>query len=88
MARCVDQVEVVDLPITGLVMQRSGLRLDGYPALFFDVHRVEHLCFHVAFCEAAAALDQAVCECGFPMVNVRNDREISDVVHQGQASSV
>jgi hypothetical protein len=48
MARRVDQVEVVDLAIARLVLQRSGLRLDGYPTLFLDVHRVEHLGFHLA----------------------------------------
>ena len=43
MAGRVDQVEVVDLSVARLVMQRSGLRLDGDAALFLDVHRVEHL---------------------------------------------
>ena len=31
MARCVDQIEVVDLSVECFVVQRSGLRLDGYP---------------------------------------------------------
>jgi hypothetical protein len=43
----VDQVEVVDLPSRPCT-QRSGLRLDGDAALALDVHRVEHLRFHLA----------------------------------------
>ena len=35
MAGGIDQIEVVDLAVSGLVTQRSGLRFDGYPTLFF-----------------------------------------------------
>jgi hypothetical protein len=58
MARRVDQVEVVDLPVLRLVLQRGGLCLDGYPTLFLDVHRVEHLLFHLAVLKSATTLDQ------------------------------
>jgi hypothetical protein len=37
---CINQIEVVDLPVFGLVLQRCGLRFDSYPTLFLDVHRV------------------------------------------------
>ena len=47
MAGCVDQIQVVDLAVLGLVLQRSGLCLDGDAALFLDVHRVQHLRFHL-----------------------------------------
>ena len=83
----IDQVEVVDLTIFGLVMQRGGLSFDGYPTLFLDVHRVENLSLHLAFFEAATALNQAIGECGFAVVNVRNDRKVSDVVHQAEQLS-
>jgi hypothetical protein len=69
-------------------MQASGLRLDGYPPLFFNVHRVKNLCLHLSVAQAAAALNQAICKCGFAVVNVRNDGKISDVVHQGMQLSV
>jgi hypothetical protein len=32
-------------------------------------------------------LDQAVGQRGFPMVNVGDDRKISDVIHQGSSAS-
>ena len=86
-ARRVDQIEVVDLSVTRLVRERGGLRLDGYPTLLFEIHRVEHLLFHLAIGEAAATLDQAVGERRFAVVDVRDDREVSDVIHQRERSS-
>ena len=73
MARRIDQIEVVDLPIERLVMQRCGLCLDSYPTLFFDVHRVKNLCLHLTLGEAATTLDQAVCKGRLAVINVRND---------------
>jgi hypothetical protein len=86
-ARRVDQIEVVDLSIECFVVQRGGLRLDGYPTLFFDVHRVEHLRFHLAFGEATATLNQAICKRRLAVIDVRNDRKISDVIHQRERLS-
>jgi hypothetical protein len=59
-ARRIDQVQVVDLAIARLVAQRRGLRLDGDAALALEVHRIEHLRFHLALGQAAAQLDDAV----------------------------
>jgi len=86
-ARRVDEVEVVDLPVLRLVLQCGRLGLDGYPTLFLDVHRVEHLGFHLAVGQAAAPLDQPVSQRRFAVIDVRNDREISDVIHQREATS-
>jgi hypothetical protein len=69
----VDEVEVVDLTILGLVLQRGGLCLDGYPTLFLDIHRVENLLTHLAFTQPAATLDQAVCQRRLAVIDVRND---------------
>jgi hypothetical protein len=68
-------------------LQRSSLRLDGYPTLFFDVHRVKNLRTHLPILQAAAALDEPVCERGFAVINMRNDRKISDVIHQRERLS-
>ena len=82
MPRRVDQVQVVDLPVLGGVLQRSRLRLDGDATLFLDVHRVEHLLAHLAVGQAAAAGNEAVGQSGLAMVDVRDDRKIADVLHQ------
>ncbi len=87
MPRRVDQIEVVGLSVERFVMQRSGLRFDGYPTLFLDVHRVQNLRLHVARLKPTTTLYQAVCERGFAVVNVGNDGKISDVIHQRSASS-
>ena len=80
-ARRVDQIEVVDLPVAGLVGQRRGLRLDGDAALALEIHRVEHLRFHFAVGQAAADLDDAVGERRLAVVDVRNDREVTNMIH-------
>ena len=87
MARCIDQIEVINLAIACLVFQRSGLRLDGYPTLFLKLHRIEHLRTHLAILQAATALNDPVRERGLAVINVRNDRKISDVIHQRERLS-
>ena len=47
-----------------------------------SVHRVEHLRFHFAIAQTAAALDQPVRERGFAVVDMGDDRKVSDVLHQ------
>ena len=69
----VDQIEVVGLAIARLVLQGRGLGLDGYPPLFFDVHRVEHLLAHLTIAEPTAARDQAVSQRRLAMIDVRDD---------------
>jgi len=88
MPRCVDQIQVVNLSILGFVAQCSGLCLDGYPTLFLDVHRVQHLRFHLSVTQATAALNDAICQCRFAVIDVRDDGKISDVVHQCKQLSV
>ncbi len=88
MARGVDQIEVVDLAIFGFVLQRSCLRLDGDTTLFLNVHGVENLRLHFTLLQTTATLNQSIGECRFAMIDVRNDGEISDVIHQGPATSV
>ena len=84
----INQIQVVNLSVFGFVTQCSGLRFDGYPTLFFDVHRVQHLRFHLPVTQAATALNDAVGERGFAVIYVGDDRKISDVVHQCKRLSV
>ena len=87
MAWRVDQIEVVNLAVERFVLERSGLRLDGYPTLFFDIHRIKNLRTHLSVLQATATLDETVGERGLAMINVRNDRKISDVIHQRERLS-
>src|SRR5690606_41812063 len=59
MAWRVDQVEHILLAVPRRVMQAYGLRLDRNAALALDLHRIEHLLFHLARIEPAGHLDEA-----------------------------
>ena len=72
----VHQVQGIGLAILGGIVEAHGLSLDGNPALFLDVHRVEHLLRHFAFRQRARLLDQAVREGRLAMVNMGDNREI------------
>ena len=80
MAGRVDEVEDVGLAVSGLVGQAHGLGLDGDAALALDVHVVEHLLRHLAVAQRAGELDQPVGEGRFAVVDMRNDREVADIV--------
>ena len=79
MAGRVHQVEDIILAVTGLVIQPHGLRLDGDAALFFDVHRIEHLLRHLPRLQPAGGLDQPVGKRRFAMVDMGDDGEIADM---------
>jgi hypothetical protein len=85
--RRVDQVEVVALAVARLVRQRRGLRLDRDSALALEIHRVEDLLAHLARREAAAALDEAVCQRRLAMVDVGDDRKVADELHVSRRRS-
>jgi hypothetical protein len=77
----VDQVQVVDLAVARLVLQRRGLGLDGDAALALQVHRVEHLRVHLTVRQAAAQLDDAVGQRRFAVIDVGDDGKITYVFH-------
>jgi len=80
--RGVDQIKVVALPVGAHVLQRGGLGFDGDAALALQVHRIEDLRLHLAVGQAAATLDQAVGERRLAVVDVGDDREVTDVLHR------
>ncbi len=86
MARRVHQVELVQLPVLGGIVEPHRLRLDGDAALFLDIHVVEHLRRHLALGKAAGDLDQPVGERRFAMVDMRDDGEIADVLEVGHGA--
>ena len=48
MTRGVDEVELVRLPVVGIVDHAHGVRLDSDAALALDVHGIEELIGHVS----------------------------------------
>jgi len=79
----IDQVEVVGPAVSRGVLQRGGLGLDRDAALALEIHGVEDLFRHLAFSQAAAALDETVGQGRLAVVDVRDDRKIADMLHSG-----
>ncbi len=79
--RGVDEVQDVVLPVLRLVVEPHRVLLDRDAALALQVHGVEELLGHLALGEGARALQEAVGERGLSVVDVRDDREVADVLH-------
>ena len=77
----VDQVEHVGLAVLGLIGQAHRLRLDRDAALALQLHRVEHLVGHISKRHHARGLQQAICQRGLAVVDVRDNAEIANVFH-------
>ncbi|KAG1546637.1 hypothetical protein G6F50_013614 [Rhizopus delemar] len=77
-ARGIDEVQVVGLPVLGQVRQRHRLRLDRDATLALDRVGVEHLRFHLTGLQATAELDDAVGQRGLAVVDMGNDGEVAD----------
>jgi hypothetical protein len=58
-------------------MQPNAFGLDGDAAFALEVHGVENLRGHFALGEATGHFDQAIGKCGFAVIDVRDDAEIS-----------
>ena len=83
MARRVDQVEDVGLAVLGRVLDPDGIGLDGDAALALDIHRVEHLLFHVALGHRPGHLDEPVGQRRLAVVDMGHDGEIADMREVG-----
>ena len=81
----VDQIEDVLLSAVGGVVQSNRVRLDRDAALTLEVHGVEDLRLHLARLKRAREFEEAICQRRLAMVDVRDDRKISDValIHRG-----
>src|SRR5690606_35597237 len=78
-AGSVDEVQFIDLAVGCLVVKGNGAGLDGDAAFALDVHRVEHLVTHLPLAQATAHLDEAVCQRGLAVVDVRDDGKVAYV---------
>ena len=76
----VHEVEDIGLAVLGPVFEPHRLRLDGDAALALDVHGIEHLLDHVALRHRPGLLDEPVGERRLAMVDMGDDREVSDIL--------
>ncbi len=82
-ARRVDQVEFVFLPVARVVGHPHGPGLDRDALLALQVHGVQHLVGQVALGHGAGALEEAIGQGGLPVVDVGDDAEVSDMGRGG-----
>ena len=75
----INEIQLVATTVLAVVIQRDALRLDRDAAFTLDIERIKHLLVHLTFLQAATGLDEAICQGGFAMVDVRDDGKIADV---------
>lgn len=77
MAWRVDKVQLIALAVQRIVVERDALRFDRDASLALDIEVVENLLSHFPLHEPAAVLNKAVGKCGFAVVDMGDDREIT-----------
>ena len=77
MSGCIHQIQQVCFTIVMLVIHRDRMALNGDAALALQIHRVEELGAHLAFIHRRCELKQPIRERGLPMIDVRDDAEIT-----------
>ncbi len=75
-ARRIDQIQLIQIAVVGLVIEPYRVRFDRDAALALEVHRVEHLRHHFALGKRAGGLEKTVRQRAFAVIDMRNDGEI------------
>ena len=75
----IDQIQLVVRAIRRAILQRYALSLDRYTALALEIHRVEYLRAHFTSGQSTTKLDQTIGQRRLAVINVSDDREISDL---------
>ena len=78
MAGGIDQVQRIRFAILRLIEDLHGAGLNGNAALFFQIHIVQQLVFHIALRHGVALLQQAVGQRRLAVVYVGNNRKIAN----------
>ncbi len=79
-SRGVDQIQGVVLPVGSGIIQPHGAGLDGDAPLSLQIHVVQDLVLHDPLLHRAALFDQTVGQGGLAVVDMGDDREISDML--------
>ncbi len=78
MPRGIDQIKLINLSILRRVQHADSMSLDRDTALPLQVHRIQNLRLHFAHRQRPGQLQQPVGQRGFPVINVRNNREVAN----------
>ena len=78
--RRVDEVQHVLFAVGRGVVQANRVRLDRDAALALEVHRIKHLRLHLAGLQRAGQFEETVGQRRLPVIDMRADRKIADVL--------
>ena len=89
MARSIDKVQHIFLPITGLIHAAHGLSLDSNTTLPLQIHGVQNLLLHFPFAQCTSIFYQSVSQRRFAMIYMGNNRKVADIFfnHRNALSS-
>ena len=81
MTRCIDQIKDIFLPVLRMVDRTNGLGLDRDAPLPLNVHIVQNLILHLTLRQYPRLFNDPVCERAFSVIDVRDDTEITNLIH-------
>ena len=64
------------------------MRLDSDAALSLEIHRIEHLSFHLTVRQATTVLNKPIGQRRLAVIDVRDDGKISNVTQFGHDNSL
>ena len=76
--RRVDQIQLILHPVSRRVVHRDRMCLNGDAAFLLEIHRVEQLILHLPVGDGAGPVQQPVRKRRLPVVDVRNNAEITN----------
>src|SRR3546814_8574645 len=86
MAGCIHEVQLIGPAVLRGVFQTHCLRLDRDASLLLNVHIIKDLSGYFSIRKATAPLNQPVRQCRLAMVDVGDNRKITDCIKVGHRS--
>jgi hypothetical protein len=82
-ARGINKVDLIGLPIISLVRESYGLSFNRYPSLSLKVELIEELRLHLTSLKRTGRLKNTIRQSRLTVVNVSDDAKISDLISCG-----
>ena len=80
MSRSIYQVKYILFAVFCFVDDTDGLCFDCNATFSLQIHIIKYLCLHLTARQKAGHFNDAVCQCGFAMVNMCYNTKISDIL--------
>ena len=69
----INEIETLDLPVAGGVIERYSLCLDGDTSLLLQIHRIKDLCRHFAVGQSTTDLDKSIRKRRLAVIDMSDD---------------